>query len=301
LSEKLATNNTSLAWAGSVLEDKFITLPDGLRVRYLEAGPADAPALLLAHGFLGSVYDWRCNISALADLAGFKSRRVIAFDWVGFGRSDKPDTAYSLHYFASFLKDFAEALHLKQFDLAGHSMGGKHCLAFAIYYPQYVRKLVLVDSDGFLADPWWTHQTNKWYFKPLANYSTVLLGKASFLKRFLKNVYYDPKLYPTEELIEQGALDLRQPDYMAALRALNRHYPGLSMRLTGLFERLPEIKIPIQIFWGLQDRILSISQGHTAQEYLPTASLYVFEHCGHLPQVEKSPQFNQMVLEFLEK
>ncbi len=294
---------TAIGSDDNALESKFVTLASGVKAHYVEAGPLDAPALVLTHGFLGSLAHWRFNTKALAELSAATNqpRRVIALDWVGFGQSDKPAVYYSLHYFAQFLKEFADALELKQFDLGGHSMGGKHSLAFTLYYPQYVRKLILVDTDGFLKDPWWTHITNTWYFKPLANYTTVLLGKPRFLKTSLKNVFYNSEFYPAETEIEQAALELRDPLYMASLRALNRDYPDLSLRLTGLFERLDEIKQPIQIFWGLQDKILNISQGHLAQENLPTSSLYVFDKCSHMPQVEKSVQFNQLVLDFLNK
>jgi pimeloyl-ACP methyl ester carboxylesterase len=298
-----ASERTS-ATDNAVLESKYVTLPGGIRAHYQEAGPAEAPALILTHGFLGSVSHWRLNTKAIADLAvtnpKFQPRRVIAVDWVGFGKSDKPAVHYSLRYFAEFLKAFADALGLKQFDLGGHSMGGKHNLAFTIYFPEYVRKLVLVDTDGFVKDPWWTNITDTWYFKPLANYSTVLLGKPSFLKAtLLKSVFYDPKFYPTESEIEEAAQELRDPLYMASLRALNRDYPDLSLRLTGLFDRLGELKQPALLFWGQQDRILHVSMAKIAQEKIPNSTLHIFDHCGHMLQVEKSAEFNRLVLEFL--
>ncbi len=305
MSEKLIVPDAPPASLDIQLENKYVTLASGIRVCYVEAGPADAPAVLLTHGFLGSLADWRYTTKPLADLStsnqGFLPRRLIALDWVGFGLSDKPATGYSLKYFADFLKDFADALDLKQFDLIGHSMGGKHNLAFTIYYPEYVRKLVLVDTDGFVKDPWWTNVTNKWYFKPLANYSTVLLSKPKFIRASLKSVFYDTKFFPKDDEIMRASTKLRDPQYVASLRALNRDYPGLSMKLTGLFDRLSEITVPIQIFWGQQDRILNVSQAHIAHQQLATSSLHLFDKCSHMPQVEKSAEFNQLVLQFLDK
>ncbi len=300
-----ATSPETGALTGSTiaLEDKFITLSDGVQVCYQEAGPPDAPAVFLTHGFLGSLRDWRFTTGPLAALAQTEGHplRVIALDWVGFGRSSKPVVTYSLFYFADFLKKFAEALGLQRFHLIGHSAGGKHNLAFNILYPEYVEKMVLVDTDGFIKDPWWTHQTKKKWFKPLGDLSTELLGKEWFLKAALKNILYDRQFYPTVAEITTAAEELRDPEYKAALRSLNRDYPQLSLKLTGLRERIGEIKGPVQIFWGLQDRILRLDQAHVAQAEIPNSQLFVFDHCGHLPQVEKAPEFNQRVLEFVLK
>ena len=284
-------------------EEKFVTLADGLRVHYQEAGPPDAPTVLMTHGFLGSLRDWRYVTRPLAALAErYEYRlRTIALDWVGFGQSAMPPVNYSLFYFAEFLKNFADELGLKQFDLMGHSMGGKHNLAFAVLYPDYVRKLILVDTDGFLADPWWTHQTNKAWFKPLANLSTDLLGQERFLKLFLRSIFFDPKFYPTPVEVSQAAQELRNEDYRMVLRSLNRDYPQLSLKLTGLRDRLSEIHSPTQIFWGLQDRILPLEQGLRAQQEIPDAHLSVFDQCGHLPQIEQAKEFNQRVFDFLRR
>jgi len=287
------------------LKPKFVTLSSGIRVCYVEAGPPDAPALLLTHGFLGSLQDWRYNTTALAELsqseANFQPRRVIALDWVGFGLTDKPATTYSLDYFAHFLKDFADRLGLQQFDLGGHSMGGKHNLAFAILYPQYVRKLVLSATDGFIQDPKWITQTTNWYFRPLAYLSTVALAQPSVIRASLKPVFFDPKFLPDDEQINEAALALHLPAYRASLRALNRDYARLSMRQTGLINRVSEIKVPVQVFWGLQDHVLEVSNAEVAKQYLPHAEFHLFDNCGHCPHIERSEEFNRLVLEFLEK
>jgi len=277
------------------LPDKFVTLPDGIRVRYLEYGPADGFPLLLTHGFLGSVRDWRYNIVALAG----DKRRVIALDWVGFGHSDKPALKYSLFYFADFLHDFAQALHLQRFDLAGHSMGGKHNLAFAILYPDYVNKLALIDTDGFIIDPLWTKYTTT-FFRPMSVLLTEFLGNPKVLKSSLKNVFYDRSFYPADSEIEANAIELRDPVFKKSLLSLNANYPQLSMRLTKLYERVGEIKVPIQLFWGWQDKIIPVANAHLAHSLLPTSDLYIFDRCGHLPQAEHAAVFNRLLTEFLE-
>jgi 4,5:9,10-diseco-3-hydroxy-5,9,17-trioxoandrosta-1(10),2-diene-4-oate hydrolase len=300
----------SLAIAGSVilvtyggLEPKFVTLSSGVRACYVEAGPVDGFPLLLTHGFLGSLQDWRYNTAALAALSleSGQPRRVIALDWIGFGLSDKPRGVYSLRLFADFLKDFVDTLGIQKFDLAGHSAGGKHNLFFALDFPQYIRKMILVATDGFLEDPWWTHQTDRWYFHPITNYSTLLMGRPFFLKAFLKNIIFDPKFFPPEEEIKRAADKLRDPDYIEVLRSMNRYYPGLSLRLTGYFDRLPELKIPVLLLWGKEDKLLSVKYAVTVKEQLPQTEVHLFDQCGHMPQVEKSEEVNRLILDFLNR
>lgn len=281
------------------LADKFVTLPDGLKVRYFEVGPAEAAPIVMTHGFLGSAMDWRYNINALVELAAGRYR-VIAPDWVGFGHSDKPEATYSLRYFADFLRDFVTTLGLTKFDLVGHSMGGKHNLAFAILYPEYVKKLVLVDTDGFISDPIWTKYTTT-LFRPIGLLFTALLGNPKTLKSSLKNVFFDFGFIPPDSEIKTAAVELRDPQFKKSLLALNANYPQLSMRQTKLFERLPEIKLPVQLIWGLQDKIIPVANAYLAQSILPDAQLYIFDKCGHLPQVEYAAQFNQLLLQFLNK
>jgi 4,5:9,10-diseco-3-hydroxy-5,9,17-trioxoandrosta-1(10),2-diene-4-oate hydrolase len=282
------------------LEDKFVVLPNGLRAHYVESGPADAPALILTHGFLSSIRDWQYNIVPLAQQSP-TPLRVIAVDWPGFGLTDKGHRAYSLFFFSDFLRDFANALNLKDFDLMGHSMGGKHNLAFVILNPGMANRLILVDPDGFIKEPWWTHYTTKWWFQPLSRLQLRLVGSARFLKLFSKTVYHNPKYFPTEETLVAGAAILREKEQVAALRALNENYPSLSLGLTGLRESVKEIKNRTLIVWGKQDKILNISMAAEIHNLLSNSELYLFDNCGHLPMVEYAEEFNKLVLDFLSK
>ena|GEM_PF-2071167 len=281
-------------------ESKFVTLANGVKIHYVEAGPADAPVLLLTHGFLGSWKDWRYNVGALAEQSP-TPLRTIAFDWPPFGKSDKPDIAYSLFYYADILRDFANALNLTEFDLMGHSMGGKHNLAFMLLNPVYVRKLILVDTDGFVKDMWTVDHTKDGWYQPISKLFTNILAKPKFLKLTLKNIIYNPKFYPPQSEIEENARNFAQPDSKAGIQAMGYNLVALSLTKTGLKARLGEIKNPTLIIWGKQDRLLHINCGYEARTYLPHAQFQVYEECGHLPQLEKAAEFNRLVLDFLAK
>jgi pimeloyl-ACP methyl ester carboxylesterase len=281
-----------------VVYSKKVTLPSGLQVHFVEIGPADAPVIILTHGFLGSWRDWRYNLLPLANLST-APRRVIALDWAGFGNSGKPASGYSLFFYAEYLKQFADALKIKEFDLIGHSMGGKHNLAFAVLYPQYVRSLVLVASDGLTQNPWWAKHTEARWFDTFIGHSAKMFGNPALIKANLRRVFHNPRFYLSEAEIEKTARALREPAQQEALKALSRSYPALSLKTTGLAAKLSEIRCPVLIVWGAQDQALPLKNAYELAKLIPQTRVHVFDKSGHMPQIERASDFNHLVLDFL--
>jgi 4,5:9,10-diseco-3-hydroxy-5,9,17-trioxoandrosta-1(10),2-diene-4-oate hydrolase len=183
----------------------------------------------------------------------------------------------------------------------GHSMGGKYGLAFMILHPGFVKKLVLVDTDALVKDPWWTSHTTKRWFQPISAAQFKMLGNAKFLKIFANQIVEDKAYVPDEEVLIQEARLLSEPKQLEAIRAMNYHYPKLSMRATGLIERMDEVKNPTLIIWGRQDKIVNVSCADETKNALKNSRLHIYEKCGHLPFLEKMEHFNRMVLDFLDK
>jgi pimeloyl-ACP methyl ester carboxylesterase len=139
-------------------DERFAALPgfpwaphylewQGLRVHYLDEGPREAPVLLALHGEPTWAYLYRRMIPPFL-AAGY---RVVAPDFVGFGRSDKPeeDAFYTFDMHRAFLLDFAERLDLKRIALAVQDWGGLLGLTLPMEAPQrYVRLLVMNTALG---------------------------------------------------------------------------------------------------------------------------------------------------------
>src|SRR5690349_14805867 len=101
---------------------------DGIGVFYREAGPAEAPAVLLPHGYPCSSYEFRNFMPLLAD-----RWRLIAPDFPGCGYSDTPDDfAYDFDGYAVFLEKFIEHLGIRRFVLYLHDFGSQIGLRLAI-------------------------------------------------------------------------------------------------------------------------------------------------------------------------
>jgi 2-hydroxy-6-oxonona-2,4-dienedioate hydrolase len=109
---------------------------DGISTRVLEAG--SGPPLVLLNGTSGHLECYARNIGDLA-----KDFRVIAFDTVGHGYTDKPDTPYTLPVYAEHLLGLLNALGIERASLSGESLGSWIAAWFAANHPDRVARLIL--------------------------------------------------------------------------------------------------------------------------------------------------------------
>ena len=110
---------------------------------YREAGPAEAPVLLLPHGYPCSSYEFRNLMPRLAD-----RWRLIAPDYPGAGYSATPDTFdYSFDGYAAFLDEFVQTLRLERYVLYLHDFGSPIGTRLAIRAPERVVALIIQTGD----------------------------------------------------------------------------------------------------------------------------------------------------------
>ena len=122
--------------------DRLIQV-NGIQLHYLEHSGNNGPLLLMpgltanAHSFDGLV---KAGLSP--------AMRVLAVDLRGRGMSSKPDNGYSMFDHAEDIIGLLNALEIKDVALGGHSFGGLLSLYMAAYYPERVKKLVVIDAAG---------------------------------------------------------------------------------------------------------------------------------------------------------
>src|SRR5436305_1349763 len=103
---------------------------DGLRIHHVDAGPQDAPAILLLPGIVATHRYFARNIGPLAE-----RYRVLAPDLPGFGRSDKPDAPYTTEWFVGQVCRFLDRKGIDRAHLVGNSLGGQIAMATALARP----------------------------------------------------------------------------------------------------------------------------------------------------------------------
>jgi len=114
---------------------------DGLSIHYKCDGTGNP--ILLLHGGGNDWHEWQQNLPALT-----RHFRTYALDLPGFGMSEAPDFPVSINWYVEFLKSYCEILGLSCFNMVAHSMGALLAIVFAVNYPEYLNKLVLIDASG---------------------------------------------------------------------------------------------------------------------------------------------------------
>ena len=120
---------------------------DGTEIFYREAGPKDAPALLLLHGFPTSSQMFRNLIPSLAD-----KYRVIAPDYPGFGHSAAPDRAnfaYTFDHYAELVSKFTEQIGMSQYALYVMDYGAPVGFRLATAHPDRVTALIVQNGNAY--------------------------------------------------------------------------------------------------------------------------------------------------------
>ena len=117
---------------------------DGLSIFYREAGPKDAPTLLLLHGLPSSSRMFESLFARLSD-----RYHLVAPDYPGFGHSDWPDPikfAYAFDHYAEIMTHFTEALGLSRFTLYMQDYGGPVGFRMALAHPERIEALIVQDA-----------------------------------------------------------------------------------------------------------------------------------------------------------
>src|SRR5258707_13992919 len=117
---------------------------DGLSIFYREAGPKDAPTLLLLHGLPSSSRMFEPLFSLLSD-----RYHLVAPDYPGFGHSDWPDSkkfAYTFDHIAETMNHFTEALGLTRYTLYMQDYGGPVGFRMALAHPDRIERLIVQDA-----------------------------------------------------------------------------------------------------------------------------------------------------------
>lgn len=253
------------------------TMVGGHRIHYLAEGPTQGPAVVLVHGLGGRAEDW-LNLTPWLARAGY---RVYMPDLVGYGRSEKPrDFSYSVTDESGVVIGFMDALGLKQVELGGWSMGGWVAQLAAAGHPERVKGLMLFDSVGLAVRPDW----DTGLFTP------GTLGELDELEALLMP---HPKAIPG--FVARDVLRVSHENGWVVRRALGDMLTGAE----ATDHLLPQLKMPVLIVWGSEDRITPLDQAQTIHRLVAQSELEVVQGCGHLAPEQCTGQIGPWVVNFL--
>ena len=246
---------------------------DGTPLHVRESGPADAPAIVMIHGFGASLHTWEPWARALSE-----THRVVRFDLPGSGLSP-PDVEndYSDARVLRIMIRLMEARNIARAVLIGHSIGGRIAWRFAHAHPARVDRLVLIAPDGF-ASPGFEYGA-----APEISAVTGLMRYAlprSLLRSQLAGSYGDPSAL-SPQVVDRYHDLMRAPGSRGAL--IERLKQTV---LTDPRPALKKIKAPVLLIWGREDALIPWTHAQDYLDHLPSARLESFSGLGHVPHEE---------------
>lgn len=237
--------------------------------------------LVLLHGIGASRLIWHRVTPRLA-----REHLVLAPDLPGFGESDPVGPGFDLKLTAAAVADALAPRTAQPFHLLGNSLGGAVALALAVGRPELVRTLVLAAPAGFSPRPW-----------PLAVAAGRAIGPAMALRRrlgapassipaarsvLLWGAIAQPAQLPPEEARTMLEASRRSRRIGAALETVLR---------ADLSDQLRELRVPLGVIWGRQDRVIPISTLESIRAVRPAAVIETIPDAAHVPQAERPREF----------
>ena len=205
---------------------------DGISIFYREAGPKDAPTLLLLHGLPSSSRMFEPLFARLSD-----RYHMVAPDYPGFGHSDWPDPkkfAYTFDHLAEVMNHFTEALGISHYSLYMQDYGGPVGFRMILAHPERVESLIVQDAvahDTGLGASWKTRRA--FWADRAANESALRVNLLSLATTRARHVgddpnveRHDPDLWTDEYyfLNQPGQIDI-QSDLFYDYRTNVENYP----------------------------------------------------------------------------
>jgi pimeloyl-ACP methyl ester carboxylesterase len=250
----------------------------GMRLRAYVGGPEAGEPLVLVHGLGGAAANWTLLAPELA-----RTRRVLAVDLPGHGRSDPLPAAPNLAPYADRVAELVDREGFAGADLVGHSLGGLISLRLAVRRPELVRSVVLAAAAGISS-------STRWAERILALLGWLQPGRK--ISPYWRTVAASPALrravFGYWGAADPVALSARavagllrdvnlHTDTASAWRALTRDDPRRDLH---------EVACPCLVLWGARDNQLPVADAFDYARRLG-APLRMIAECGHLLIVER--------------
>ncbi len=252
------------------------------KIHYLEAKPkANGPdkPLVLIHGLGARATNWNPVIPELAA----NGYHVYALDLLGYGDSPKPaDGDYTLAGEEKIVLGFLQAMNLPTADVAGWSMGGWVAMKVALDRPQLVRRLIVYDTAGL-------------YFQinfPLGLFAPT---NAQELQQLIYQIEPDKPFVHTPSYAVHGMLSHMKDNQFIVEASFRSMLTGGDL----LDFRVHNLKMPMLIVWGTEDKLTPVSMGLRLHQQVPQSVFVGIGGCGHLTVAECSSQALPPTLSFL--
>jgi pimeloyl-ACP methyl ester carboxylesterase len=266
--------------AGWSAQKKFVHLPNGLNMAYVEAGNPAGEPLLLLHGYTDSSRSWTTVLPYLSRY------RLLIPDQRGHGASDAPECCYSASQFAFDAKLFLDALKVERAAVAGHSLGSMVAISLAADHPERVSNVILIGSTALVPV-----KRGDWLY----DNALAVKGRLDPASQFAKD--WHPANQPTP--VDRGFAEAVNAD----LYTIPEHVWHSVMRelaSTPVGRHAADVKSPVLVLSGGKDPIFTAEHHQSLLKAFPNAQAHVFPELGHNPNWEKPAEIAAAMILFFD-
>jgi haloalkane dehalogenase len=265
---------------------------------YTRDYPGAEPPIILMHGFPDNLHLYDRLLPYLSS-----QRRLITFDFIGWGASDKPaHHAYTAANQEGELNAVIQQLGLKQVVLVAHDASGPPAIDWALARPEQVAGLVLLNTYycqmPTLRPPEAIFLFSTPLVRVIARFVSQLFGNLIFRKmywwqvgRFFKDAAVSKEFLPA--LYRQFAAI---PSTRPAFFALNNDLRPSIRAHTKMIPKLREFRRPVRIIFGAADPYLNKGVAQSFHELLPTSDLFLLPGARHYVQMDEPARVAQLIL-----
>ncbi len=272
---------------------------DGLGIFYREAGPKDAPTIVLLHGFPSSSREFDTLIPLLAT-----HYHLIAPDFPGFGQSDTPPPSrytYTFDHLARTIGDLLKTLKLNHYTLYLHDYGAPVGFRIILAHPEQLHALIIQNGNIYkngLGSKW--AQIAEYWADPKAHpevVNTFLSFEATEQRHTAGTSHpdrYNPDTWTDEytHLSKPGQRQI-QAELLYDYRTNVASYPQWQAWLR-------RHKPPTLVIWGANDPSFIAPGAEAFKRDLPDAEIHWLD-AGHFALDEKTDEIARLILDFMAK
>ena len=271
---------------------------DGLKIFYREAGPANAPTILLLHGFPTSSHMFRNLIPALAD-----RYHVVAPDLPGFGFSDAPDRKqfhYTFEHLAKVIARFTEVIGLDRFAIYVFDYGAPVGLRLALAHPERITAIISQNGNAYeegLSQGW--NPIQRYWKEPTAENRAALrefLTPQATQWQYLHGVQ-DPALVAPEAYALDSAL-LARPGNAEIQLDLFLDYASNVALYPRFQEYFRARRSPLLAVWGKNDPFFLPAGAEAFKHDNPAAEVNFYD-AGHFALETHTEEIAGAIRDFL--
>ena len=257
-------------------------------IRLAEAGPVDAPLVVLLSPFPESILSFTGSWKALTEKC-----RVIAIDLPGFGGSegDRKDMSPSAQ--GSHLAAIFDELDLHNVHLIAPDVGMGAALAYVLNHKHRVTSLAVghgVGAPGPFKLAFMISMLARFGFM---RFTTGLLGAGPLIA-------FSSKLGSIRHRANAKQIDDYKRSYSGRAHEVVYWFKDFRSKAAELAGRVNEIDIPTLVFWGELDVMFDVSNAEYLNAALPQSKLHILPESGHLAWADQPELFAEMIIDWVE-